>query len=200
MLLTALPPPPPTPNTVMRGFSSVMSGFLQIDRHCPRPLPFLPLAAAAATGCCPRFLLETVPEPLTHALECAARTGHARHARRLCPGCVRSPRPADRSAGRPPPRRPGPWPLPAGRRRRAGGRCGRCARECGAPPRQAGKLARPAGQHDALADRVAEAGRAEPVADELQRLVDAGADDARHRRARHLLRQRRCRRRRSAAR
>jgi hypothetical protein len=30
MLLTALPPAPPTPNTVMRGFSSRMSGIFKL--------------------------------------------------------------------------------------------------------------------------------------------------------------------------
>ena len=34
MLLTALPPAPPTPHTVMRGFSSLQFRRLQIDRHC----------------------------------------------------------------------------------------------------------------------------------------------------------------------
>ena len=33
MLLTALPPAPPTPNTVIRGFSSRMSGIFRLMRH-----------------------------------------------------------------------------------------------------------------------------------------------------------------------
>src|SRR5262249_29636600 len=82
MLLTALPPPPPTPKTVMRGLSSVMSGFLRLI------VIVLSFAFPAARrrgyrGLCPNFL-ETVPEPLTHPMERATRTGHARHETSLC--------------------------------------------------------------------------------------------------------------------
>ena len=59
MLLTALPPPPPTPKTHDARLEFCDVGLLQIYRHCPRPLPFLPLAAAAAhRGLCPRFFCD----------------------------------------------------------------------------------------------------------------------------------------------
>jgi hypothetical protein len=46
MLLTALPPPPPTPKTVMRGLSSVISGFCRLIVISFVPFAFHRFAAA----------------------------------------------------------------------------------------------------------------------------------------------------------
>src|SRR6516162_7298288 len=61
MLLTALPPAPPTPNTVIRGLSSVRSGTLSLIVIAAF---FLELSVW-----CFSALLEVVPNPLTHACE-----------------------------------------------------------------------------------------------------------------------------------
>src|SRR4029077_11657713 len=61
MLLTALPPAPPTPNTVIRGLSSVRSGTLRL---------IVMVAFFLESFCvCSSALLEVVPNPLTHACE-----------------------------------------------------------------------------------------------------------------------------------
>src|SRR4051812_2305692 len=85
MLFTALPPPPPTPNTQMRGLSSVMSGFLRLIVIF-LSFAFLPLRRCGRFGLCPRFFLETVSQPLTHALEGAAGPGHPRL--EACPALI----------------------------------------------------------------------------------------------------------------
>src|SRR5512139_1906714 len=70
MLLTALPPAPPTPNTVMRGLSSVKSGTLRlIDMVafrsvivlCPGPSSALPRDAPSSALL---IRLEIVPYPI----------------------------------------------------------------------------------------------------------------------------------------
>src|SRR4029077_20363757 len=61
MLLTALPPAPPTPNTVIRGLSSVRSGTLRLIVIAAF---FLDLSSGAFQP-----WLEVVPNPLTHACE-----------------------------------------------------------------------------------------------------------------------------------
>ena len=100
---------------------------LQIDRHCLVLCLSCRLAAAAADGLCPSSSSEAVPEPLPMRWKVPPVPVIART--RGCPAlaAARNPRPADRSAGRPPPRTPGPWPLRAARPRRADGRSGRCA-------------------------------------------------------------------------
>ena len=106
---------------------------LQIDRHCLSSFAF-PAASPPRPpmGLSPS-ILETVSQPLTHAMQPSARSGHPETGDLLSPDGSRSSPPADRSAVRPPSRKPGPWPLRAGRPRRAAGRCARCVRECGAP-------------------------------------------------------------------
>src|SRR6185436_3793734 len=70
MLLTALPPAPPTPNTVMRGLSSVKSGTLRLidmvafrSVICPLPRP-VGSAPRDAPSSASLVRLEIVPYPL----------------------------------------------------------------------------------------------------------------------------------------
>src|SRR5207244_10751552 len=48
---------------------------LQIDSHCLRPLPFPPPRRCGRLWGCPRQL-KTVSQPLTHAMQFSARSGH----------------------------------------------------------------------------------------------------------------------------
>src|SRR5690606_18887610 len=64
MLFTALPPPPPTPNTQMRAFSSVMSALCNVIDLGRRPSWQLQPPAAAAPVPLKRQPSEPVPEPL----------------------------------------------------------------------------------------------------------------------------------------
>jgi hypothetical protein len=70
MLLTAFPPPPPTPNTVMRGFSSVMSGFCKL--MVMAPVPSFDMAAPPWAN---SVKSKTLFEPLPHAGQTAAGAG-----------------------------------------------------------------------------------------------------------------------------
>src|SRR5690606_20402646 len=74
MLLTALPPPLPTPKTVMRGLSSVMSGFCRLMVIV---LVLLPFPAARRRGCrvSPADPLKTLSQPLTDTLQSASGPG-----------------------------------------------------------------------------------------------------------------------------
>src|SRR4029077_12463783 len=85
MLFTALPPPPPTPNTQIRGLSSVMSGFLRLI-VIVLSFAFLPPSPLRPFRALPAFFLETVSQPLTHALKRAPGSGHARL--EACPALV----------------------------------------------------------------------------------------------------------------
>src|SRR5579872_7159501 len=85
MLLTALPPAPPTPNTVMRGLSSRMSGIFRLmvmvassslhGRH-QRPAPAGPPPAAVIFRLRIWGPSEALAKPLPDAGEIAARSGH----------------------------------------------------------------------------------------------------------------------------
>src|SRR6202167_3663777 len=84
MLFTALPPAPPTPNTVIRGFSSRMSGIFRlmvmvasslIRGRQGRPAPADPPPAAVVLDA--RLgPSETLAQPLSDAGEIAARAVH----------------------------------------------------------------------------------------------------------------------------
>ena len=208
MLLTALPPAPPTPKTVIRGLSSVMSGILQIDRHgisssC-LSWPSSPAAAARCRRRCPAALrrqklsLNHCPRGRSsRPCRSCARRGSSAPARAVrCSRDLRIDQQADR-------RREG---RALGRFRQAGDAerpadAHVARRVSGAPP--------PAGRSSWLAPPVSttrlptsagEAGPVQPVAHQLQVSSMRGADDARQRRARHLVAARRARRRRSAGR
>src|SRR5262249_42613766 len=83
MLLTALPPAPPTPNTVMRGFSSRMSGIFKLivivassslHGRFQRPAPAGPHPADVMMWLRVWGPSETLPQPTSDAGEVAART------------------------------------------------------------------------------------------------------------------------------
>src|SRR5690606_33884600 len=178
MLLTALPPPPPTPNAVMRGLSPVMSGFLRLMVMSSSFPPFLPLRRCGCRMGLSPLQLETLSQPLTHALEPSAGarppdTQHVPAMAALEAGHLRVDQQPDR-------RREG-RPLRRLRQARHAKRTADAHVASEDPPRrlgQAGELACATGQHDPLADQSTEAGMVELVAHHLERLLDARPDDA----------------------
>src|SRR5262245_50275250 len=188
MLFTALPPPPPTPNTVMRGFSSVISGFCRLIVIVLVLFAFRRSPLRPPMGLSPSNskLLKTVPQPLTHTVERAAGARHPQpqpptRLNVLQPRNLRINQQADRGGKS--------WTLRRLRQARHAERAADPHISAQNPPgrlRQAGQLAGAAGQHDPFADGAAVTRLVEPVAQDLQCFLDAGANDARHHRARHL--------------
>ena len=101
---------------------------------------------------------------------------------------VRDARPADRPAGQPQRRRPGPWPLPASPEMPSGRpmRTGRFE-DAGGKLRQSGQLACAAGQNRAGARLVRERRSRQAVSDHFENLLDPRLDDAHQTRTRHEL-------------
>src|SRR5271156_1052294 len=78
MLLTALPPAPPTPHTMMRGFSSLSSGALMLIVMCASLFrrPPAPFPCSHALGPPPRrgrpgFVSKTLLQPAPHPCDVA---------------------------------------------------------------------------------------------------------------------------------
>src|SRR6266568_968095 len=189
MLLTALPPAPPTPNTVIRGLSSLMSGIFRLivmaaspergrERRRVRPVRRRP--ARSHDG---QSLLEAFAKPSSHPREIAFGPRHERsRAPRFDLFEMRHLR-IDQKPGR-------------DRERRAFGGFGQAgdaertadphpaSEDAGGDLGQARELARSSGQHHARARVRRERRSGETVAHHLQNLLDPWADDAYQRRAR----------------
>src|ERR1700730_3229057 len=82
MLLTAFPPAPPTPNTVIRGLSSLMSGIFRLiviaasperrhERRCIRPVRRRPTRSNDGQS-----LLEALAKPSSHLRKIAVGPRH----------------------------------------------------------------------------------------------------------------------------
>src|SRR5271169_6098545 len=200
MLLTALPPAPPTPNTVMRGFSSRMSGIFRLmvmvassfmcgRRRRPPPAgPPRAVAMSAVTSwLCVCGPSETLTKPLSDAGEIASRA-----IRRVPPVAgievfeMRRLRINEQ----------------AGRRREGGALCRvRQPRDSQRPPDahlpaeyaggkfgKSGHLTGAAGKNHAPARFRRERRSREPVAHHLQNFLDARLNDVNERGPRHELR------------
>src|SRR6266853_2195766 len=190
MLLTALPPAPPTPNTVIRGFNSRMSGTFKLmlmaascvrGRIHRRVSPAGSRPGSEDRDCC---WLEAFAKPSSDPSDVAARPclevprmprfevlqmrelrigqQPRRHSESRSLGGLRQPRNAERTAdaNRPP--------------EHAG-------REIG----QSGELARPPGENHAAAWFRRERRGRKAVAHDLEDLLGARLDDAGQRRPRH---------------
>src|SRR5579883_1853468 len=196
ILLTALPPAPPTPNTVMRGFSSRMSGMFRLivmiasfssRGRFPRQAPCGPPLTAAIFQlriCGPS---EALAKPQSDASEIAARAHHqlplaARlevlEMRRLWinqeTGSDRKGRALDHIGRSRNAERPADADLPAENPRRQ--------------IRQSGELAAAAGQNDMAARIGRQRAIGKPIAYHFQNFLDARLDDAHQCGARHQLR------------
>src|SRR5215467_11898607 len=164
MLLTALPPAPPTPNTVIRGFSSRMSGIFKL----------------MLMGC----LSEAFAKPLSHPGEIAARPRldvprvarfemfqvrklridqkPSRHGEGRSPGGLRQPRNAKRTA-----------------------HAHRPAQNAGRQFANAGQLTGSAGENNAALRFCGKRRRCKAVAHHLEDLLSARLDDPREFGPRH---------------
>ncbi|ENN87739.1 hypothetical protein RHSP_46627 [Rhizobium freirei PRF 81] len=199
MLLTALPPPPPTPNTVIRGLSSVISGLCSLIVIVPVPSLYGRIATPANSLDFTCLTLtrrndlrirhsKTLFQPLADTADPAVVTPKRREqtaTRRMCfHVCdLRINHQADR-------RRKS---RPLGCRRQTGhAHRTTDADIAGKDParhiRQTGQLAGAARQDDTLADDRAEARTLDAIANEFEGFLDTSLDDARHERLRHLRR------------
>src|SRR5262245_50276359 len=181
MLLTALPPAPPTPNTVMRGLSSVRSGtprlmLMAVFRS------FIVLYSARE----PRFVTRRVAEPfrlskiVPYPLADPGEITGAGAEQRLL-DCARmpvvAPRPIEQEAddggeiGR---RSRGRQTAQGARAAQANRPSEHIRREF----RQTRELACAAGQHEMLGDFRGNAACGKPPAQKIERLLDARANDA----------------------
>src|SRR5579864_6988981 len=196
MLLTALPPAPPTPKTVMRGLSSRMSGIFRlmvmvasslIRGRGQRPASAGPPPAVAIFRLRIAKSSEALTKPLSDAGEIAARAVHqippaARlevlEVRRLRINQQTRRRGECRAFGRI--GQPGDAERPSAAHRpaeNAGGELGQSVELTGA-----------AGKNDASARLAGEQRNREPVAHHLQDLLDARLDDVSERGAGYELR------------
>src|SRR3984885_9385399 len=196
MLLTALPPAPPTPNTVMRGLSSRISGMFRLmvmiassslRRRLQRPAPAGPPPAVVILWLRLWGPSETLAKPSSDTGEIAART------------CLEMPFPPrlevlemrrlriDQKSG-------GDGECRAlGRVRQSGNAerpadSNRPAEHARGQIRQAGELAGAAREDDAAARLGREGRSCQPVAHHFQNFFDARLDDADQRRPRDELR------------
>src|SRR6516162_10124523 len=195
MLLTALPPAPPTPNTVMRGFNSRISGMFRLmvivassslRGRVERPAPAGPQPAAVMMWL--RFWgpSETLAKPTSDAGEVAART---------CLGVAPTPRfemfEMRRLGVDQQPCRHGEGCALGGVREAGDAKrpadAHRAAEHARGKVRQAGELARAAGQHHMAAAFGSERRRGETIAHHFENLFDARLDDLIQCRARHEL-------------
>src|SRR5262245_21698076 len=181
MLLTALPPAPPTPNTVMRGLSSVRSGtprlmLMAVFRS------FIVLYSGSRTArparrvAEPFRLSEIVPYPLADPGEITgAGAEQSLFDRARMP--VVAPRPVEQKAddggeigrrGRSRQTAQGAWAS------EANGPSEHIGREL----RQTRELACAAGQYDTLGDFRGDAACGKPPAQEIERLLDTRSNDA----------------------
>src|SRR5579862_4774507 len=195
MLLTAFPPAPPTPNTVIRGLSSRMSGMFRLIvmvassslcRRFRRPAPAGPPPAAVMNWFRVWGPSETLAKPSSDSGEIAARTclgisPAARFEMFEMRGLRINKESCRDSEGRTlgGVRQSGNAKRPSDAYRPAENASGKIG--------QSGELARAAGQDDAAALLRREGGRGKPVAHHFKDFFDPRLDDRHQRRARDEL-------------